>query len=1073
MVRFTLFCFFISIIQVMAFDSYAQMTRISLNADKEKLETVLSMIEDESEFFFLYNKDLIDVEQKVNVHAQNETIKSILDEMLEGSDISFTVYDRQIVLTNVEVIEKMADQQNSVKGKITDSSGQPLPGVTVLIKGTTNGVVADNNGNYSLTALPGNAILVFSFVGMQTQEIPVDGNPNINVMMVEDAVGIDEVVVVGYGTQKKSDITGAIGSVDKEVLESGTSANLIQTLQGRLPGMNITVESSSAEQNAVMMVRGPSSLKTSGAFNSANSPLVIVDGIPYPSGLSSINIADVESIDVLKDASSAAIYGTRASNGVILITTKKGQKGGKMRIEYKGTYGISEITNLPNMMNGRQFYDWKLAYDQTSSDPNLVFTTTELENYNNGVFTDWVDLATRQGSQQEHTFSISGGSEKNQYYFSANVLLVDGIAVNDKYDRYSYRFNFEQDITSWLKFGTNTNLRYENRDGSSASFYEAFYMNPLVDPYDDQGNIKQIPWPEDVLFGNPLETLNHDNTDRAYNVHTNNYFDVDIPFVPGLNYRLNTGLSFSYGNYENYEGEGTAAGEFNNGALYVRNDLTNNCVIENILSYKREYDKHSIYFTGLYSFEVEQYKTRRLSASNFPTHKLGTYGAHTGELIVPADGYSKSTIESQMGRLNYVYNGKYLATATVRRDGYSAFGEDTKYGIFPSFALGWNVGEEGFISDNISWIDNLKLRTSWGKNGNRAVGPYSTLARTTARHYLGGEYAKETAIGYVPATLSSPDLGWEFSTTINAGIDFSFLKGRLSGTLELYKKESEQILAETIPAVYGVSGNERYRNIGMTEVKGLELTLNGTLIQTDDFSWNLGIVVDGFKDKIISLTDSETDNLVNSWFIGESFKVYYGYEWERIWQEDDDIIEGRDPGDVKVLDYVEDGVIDENDRHLIGQYYPDFSGAINTNIFYKNFSVEMLFQGVFGNERPNSLYEFRNNWDARRNGLYIDNYWTPETPNNTYHANDYEANHPSYHADYFENASYLRLKNLKIGYDFTNSKINVANFSQLNVFMNASNLFTITNWTGLDPELTSQTNIPLSRTYLIGVNISL
>ncbi|WP_299583066.1 TonB-dependent receptor [uncultured Sunxiuqinia sp.] len=1066
----------ILISQTFAISSYSQDKLLSLRLTNSTVKDALIEIEKSSEFYFLYSNLLVDVDRQINVDLNNKKIEEVLADIFQGTETIFVINDRQIIL---KPDSKDADwlgmqQKRTVAGKVVDENGQPLPGVTVLVKGTTQGTVTDFDGNYTIDDIPSTGVLIFSFVGMQAQEIVVGNQMTVNVTMAEDAIGIEEVVAVGYGVQKKSDITGAITSVDKEVLEKGTSANLLQTLQGRLAGINITNQSASAEQNAVMMVRGPSSLKSSsGEFNTANAPLIIVDGIPYSGSLSSINPIDVESIEVLKDASSSAIYGTRSSNGVILISTKKGEKG-KISLQYRGTYGISEITNIPHMMSAQEFYDWKLAYDESASnDPTKAFTTSELENYNNGVFTDWIDLGTRTGNQQEHTFSISGGSERNKYYFSANVLQVEGIAENDKFDRYSYRLNLEQEITKWLKFGTNTNMLYANRDGKSIRFHDAFYMNPLVSPYDENGEIKINPWPEDVFFDNPLEPLNHDNQDREYKVITNNYIDLDVPFVKGLNYRLNTGILFLYRNMENYEGAGTKKGFTNNGALSVDNRNTNNYTVENILTYKRRFDDHSLYFTGLYSFEMNELKIRKLSASNFPLHILGTYGAHTGGLIIPDDGYSKSTISSLMGRLNYNYKGKYLLTGTVRRDGYSAFGDDTKYGIFPSVAIGWNIGDEAFIDDNISWIDQIKLRGSWGRNGNQAVSSYSTLAKTIERSYLGGSNATETAIGYVPGSLASPDLGWEFSTTINAGIDFSLNKGRFSGSFEIYKKESEQILEERIPAIYGVIGNKRLRNIGITEVKGLELTLNTKLITNRDFSWDAGIVIDGFRDKIVSLTQGQTDDVANKWFIGEPFIVYYGYEFDGIWQEGDNIVEGREPGDVKVKDYFKDGVVDMNDRHIIGQYYPDFSYSINTNFKYKNLSVDMLFQGVYGNERPNGLYDYEQHWDARRNSLFIKEYWTPDNPINTYHSNKLYGNHPTYHVDFFEDASYLRFKNLNISYDFTHSKLNVANFAQLNLFFNGSNLFTLSKWTGLDPEFSDQTSQPLSRTYLIGVNVTL
>ncbi len=1065
--RNTVLILLISALQVFATGSYAQTKTISLAMNDASIRDVLYAIQNQSEFYFLYNSELIDVTKKVDITIEEEKVDAILTRLFDKNEVDFLIKDRYIVLTpvggNVELFA--IQQQPAVSGIVTDESGQPLPGVTVVVKGTTQGTVTNADGEYALRDIPEDATLQFSFVGMRKEEVEVGNQTNINVEMVVDAIGLEEVVAVGYGTVRKRDLTGSVTSVQAETLENAASPNIVQALQGVMPGLSVTTNSSSAEQNAILRVRGEQSITAS------NNPLIILDGIPWEGNLSEIPTADVQSIEVLKDASSTAIYGARGANGVIIITTKKG-KIGKTTVSIRSSYGALQLAKKPNVYNGEQFYAYKLDYHQ--GDPENVFTQTELDNYAAGISTDWVDLVTRTGQQQEHTLTLSGGGENHLFFISGNFMDTKGIAKNDDFSRYSFRLNFQKDLSDWLRFATNTSMVYLDRDGRPAEFEDAIRMNPLTTPFNEDGSIKIYHWPEDPFFTNPLGPLNVQDINRDSKVFANNYFDVDIPFIKGLNYRLNTGLTFRYANQESYWDDKTSQGFTAGGVSDVTNRTDISALVENIINYEKLFGDHSIKFTGLYSYQWDEYKTRRVRAEGFPSHVLTTYQASSGSLINPTSNLTQMGLVSQMARLNYIYKGKYLFTSTVRRDGYSGFGENTKYGVFPSFALSWNLSEENFIAENFDWIEQLKLRTSWGESGNQAIGAYSTLSRLANRDYLTGNTGTTTATGYVPSKLANPDLGWETTKSWNVGLDFIIFNGRLGGSMDVFKSNvSDLLLNRQISAVFGIPGSEITENIGKTENKGLEFSLNGTPVQTRDFTWNLTLNYSASRNKIVDLYGDGKDDVLNGWFIGEPINVAYVYGFEGIWQLDDNIEDSAqpfaEPGFVKATDKNGDGEITPEDR-IIRDVNPDFIAGLNSNFKYKNLSLNLLFSGVVGGLKSFNYTNLALAWDYRRNHYDYFDFWTPDNPTNKYPANRLNVNlNPT--ASMLEDASFVRLKDVRLAYDLSQVAKELINLSKLSIYFNVNNVFTLTNWPGIDPELSNQESIPLQRTYVMGLNV--
>ncbi|HXI01145.1 MAG TPA: TonB-dependent receptor [Sphingobacteriaceae bacterium] len=952
-------------------------------------------------------------------------------------------------------------QNRTISGKVTDQKNMPLPGVTVTVKGTSTRAGTGADGNYSIMA-GNNDVLQFSYIGFANKELSVTANGNtLNVALGEDMTTLNEVVVVGYGTQKRSDVTGAVASVDKKRLEEVPNTNFAQALQSSVPGLSIDQNAGGAEgNNNTIRIRGRNSI------SAATSPLIILDGVPYNGSISDINPPDIESIDVLKDASSAAIYGSRGANGVILITSKKGLRG-KPTISYNGFYGIQNLSNLPGILSPEEFYNFKKIRE-----PNSI-TLSEQAVFDSKNFPNYLGLTTRQGSKMQHTLGVSGGAENSRYYVSASYLDVQGVALNDAFKRLSTRVNLEMNIKDWLTYGTNSQLGYNTRDGLPATFSGstgAYDFNPLTTPFNADGSQKIYPWPEDVFFGNPLSPTLASNEDRTSKIISNNYLDIKLPFIKGLSYRFNTGIEYTNRSANTYYGVDTRRGLQAKGDLAMRSSNNSNILVENIVNYNRTIaKKHSLSFTGLYSIQTDKITTDTLDATGFPNDVLTFYQAKVASSILPAAGYAKETLISQMARINYSFNSKYLLTLTGRRDGFSAFGANKKYAFFPSVAVGWNVSEEKFLTDN-KIISSLKLRLSYGSNGNQAVGAYSTLAKLSTRSYVDGATSLP---GYIPSSLANDDLGWETTTSLNAGIDFGLLEGRIQGSLDVYDKDTRDLLLRrAISSVHGVK--TIFQNIGKTSNKGMELGLNTTNLKYHDFSWSSNLAFSFYRNKIDDLYGNGLDDIENKWFIGQPISVNYGKIYNGVWQLTDDLTTspqpGVKPGFAKVVDQNSDGKIDALDNVVYGSRQPDFIYGLGNNFKYKNFSLYLFLQGVAGTERNNPLLSDAVQSGVRNNTVRK-NWWSPTNPTNDFYANALGVN--IHNVGMLEKDSYARLKDVSLSYDLPSKLLSHIQVGRLKVYANARNLLTFTKWTGTDPELDDQDAIPLQKEFVFGLNIGL
>lgn len=955
-------------------------------------------------------------------------------------------------------------QQITVRGRVlTAVSDEPVVGASVAVQGTARGALTDRAGRFVLNVPDANVSLVVSYLGLAETVVPVQGRTELIIRMRDEVVAIDSLVVVGYGAQRRSDITGAVSTVDASRFENTASTTVEQALQGTVAGVAVTSTSAGAEPRTDIIIRGRNSIKA------GNNPLVVVDGIPYEGAISEINPADIESINVLKDASAAAIYGARGSNGVLLVTTKRGR--GAARISYNGYIGMQDITNVPQLMSGAEFAEFKCQRLRGGTNCEAALTATERANLEAGRTANWVNLATRQGFQQQHNVAFSGGSDFTRYYINASALDVSGVARNDEFRRYAVRVNLDQDIKSWLSLGTNTQLSLTDRSGLAADFDEAFFMNPLTNPYQDDGStLTTTPWPEDIFWSNPLQGLLVVDDDRTRRVFSSNHIDVSVPFVSGLSYRLNGGVDFADGQSGRYYGRNTRTGEETQGRATTANDNRFDWTVENILRLQRSFGgRHELDLTGLFSVQSNDLETDRLRSEGFPNDVLTYRQANLGALIVPSVSVSRSKLVSQMGRLNYSYRDRYLVTVTGRRDGYSGFGANHKYGFFPSVALAWNVVNEPFWP-LFEGLNLLKLRFSYGQNGNQAIRPYQTLARLDDSSYVNGA---NTAPGFIPITLGNPNLRWETTTTANAGLDVALLSNRLQATVDFYRARTKDLLLDRlISPVHGVTSIAE--NIGRTQNTGIEVQLSTLNLKRGDFEWRSNLNVSTNRNEIVDLYGNGVDDLLNRWFIGQPIDVNYAYKFDGIWQVGDDIANSAQPkakpGDVRIVDVNGDGKIDPLDRTFIGSLEPSYSAGFSNSLGYKGLLITAFFNTVQGVTRANSLLGTNLvHAEVRRNTIKRE-YWTPENASNTVPANREDSNLLS--VSFFEDASFIRLKDLTVSWDLPPSLTRHVRGQGMRLYVSGRNLWTQTDWSGLDPELNNQRAIPLERVIIGGLNVN-
>ena len=999
-------------------------------------------------------------------------------------------------------------QTRQITGKVTDATGGPLIGVSVVIKGTTQGGITDDNGAFSLQAA-NNATLVFSYVGFDAQEINV-GTKNVIDLQLTEGKALDEIVVTGYGTQKKSQTTGAISSINARQITEMPITNVAQALQGRVAGVDVVQSGSKPGSVPTIRVRGRRS------FRASNDPLYVVDGIPISGGYEDLNPNDVQSLEILKDATATAIYGARGANGVILITTKRGNVGEKKKttVSYDTYVGTTQALDKIRLFTGPEFAEYiresrrgivsGSTYKDAAGNPvptgksdafadSKLFEAVEIDGIAQGRTTDYQDMILQKGFQQNHSLGVQGGNEKTAFYVSGSFFKDKGISYGLDYSRMSLRFNIDHKINDRIKIGLSSYNMYSLRNGANLNPYGfTLQQNPLAKARDDQGNII-FAQTTDALLTNPLaEIVPGAQIDQAKRYRFLNSVYTELKIIDGLTYRANFGPDFTIQRAGRFTGAVTNDLKFGAPTASVNNFFAFNWVLENIVNYNKAFGKHNVGLTVLHSVQKDNFENSNISVQGVPAEPQAFYNLGNASSVTGVGtGLIQRTINSFMGRVNYDYNGKYLLTATLRRDGASPFGVNTKYGNFPGIALGWNIANENFLKGS-KWLDILKLRASYGSVGNQAVAPYQTQGLLSRTAYAWGTTA---AFGQRPSTIPNPDLHWETSTTQNIGLDFSLLKGRVYGTFEVYKvNTTDLLLADQLPGSIGFSSVTR--NVGETQNKGIELSLTTVNIDKGGFKWSTDFTFTKNNEQIISLYNGKVDDPGNKWFIGKPLTAFFDLKKDGIWQlgqEDAAKSFGSRVGQIHVNDNngrdattgqltgKPDGKINADDRVFLGSEIPDWSGGVTSRFSYKGVDFSFILYARIGQTILSAFHRDFNQLAGRYEQIKVD-YWTPNNPTNEFPQPNKDQEFPVNNQTliYFD-GSFVKIRNINFGYTLPTSLTKKIGVESLRIF---SSIQQPKIWSqyrdkynGVDPETTENASTggrgvtPATKVYTVGVNV--
>jgi len=1086
--RFTIFILLVSVSQTFAIKSYAQLAKISLDMTDVSVEEVIDQIESNTEYFFMYNNDLVDVSRKVDIRVEENNINEVLDKLFQNTEVSYSILDRHILLINDKIEGSNSQQQKSVSGKVTDPSGIPLPGATIMVKGSLNGTISDIDGNYTLLDIPGNVILVYSFIGMKSQEIIFNGQANVNVTLTENTIGLNEVIAVGYGTQKKANLTGAVGRVQMGDMESRPLTNASLALQGTVSGVYALQSSGKpGDDNAVIDIRGV------GTWTN-NSPLVIIDG--FPGSMSDVNANDIETISVLKDAASSSIYGNRAANGVILITTKKGTAG-KMKVSYNGYFGVQKATRLPSVLNSVEYATLRNeASVNSGSVPN--YTDEDIQKYaahNDPMYPDidYFKVYYGQANTQNHRVNISGGNENVQYAFMLGHLNQDGIMVATSYKKTDFRSNINAFFLKDKKLRLSTKLAGNlGIKGEPTSVWNATWYATLAPVYP----LKNAEGEYMTVNGelNPYASIKTGSTAETKRYNFSGQVEAEYEITNDLSAQVTYGYKVTTSNRNAFNAnvtlfnkDGSTKKETSD--LSVRNGTDVQTMLTSLLKYNKTFGKHEIKLLAGYSEEEFTYDWESGYRKNFVNNtqrvlSLGDAATQTND----AGSYDLG-LRSYFGRINYVFDDKYLFEANIRRDGSSRFASGNQWGTFPSFSGGWIISQEEFMQD-ANWLNFLKLRASWGQLGNENIPNYyngSDILQSGRNYSLGGTLYSGVAL----QDMINKDLSWETSQQLNFGIDVTFGNG-IELTVDYFDKKTKNlILPQQIPWTMQLSSPNV--NAGEVQNKGVEASLTYRKTFSNGLKFRTTFNASHIVNKITKM-DPEYLTSPKAQKVGYAINSFYGYKMDGIYQVSDFDYDGSaytlkpdvvsvsnyvaQPGDIKFKDLDGDGVVDQNnDRTVIGKQFPDLTYSMNVNLEWKQFDFSAFFQGVQGIEGY-FYYEIATPFSGVSNlGSWWKDRWTPENPSNTMPRVTLEENRTNVHSSFYtEDASYLRLKNIELGYTLSPEIVSRIGLSSVRFYGSIQNAFTITNFKGFDPEQTiDQTRaeaFPQVRVMTMGINVN-
>ena len=1094
---------------------------LSLDFENAPLSEVIEAIKGQSDYLFI-NKG-VDVTMTVSIFAENESMERICEMLFIPVNVKYTIDGSTVIIENMpEPVE--------VTGTVNDADGQPVPGVAVLIKGTTAGTTTDLDGRFSLKASPANT-LVFSCIGFENQEITVGNRTSLKVRLNEDSVLLESVVVIGYGVVNARDVTTAISSIKAEDIQNQAISDFRQSMVGKMPGVQVMQTSGDPEGSVMIRVRGIRSA------TAGNDPLYIVDGVPMENGLNNLNSNDIESMEVLKDASSAAIYGSRGSNGVILITTKKGHSD-RLSVSYDGYYGLEQVSKKIDLMNAYEYAQLsKEAHDAAYLDLNPGGTApngsrpesfmnypVELIPYLNGeaglTDTDWQDAIFRNANTTSHNISISRNTENVNYFISGNYYYKEGIIINSDFERYSFRLNLDGKYKRF-KYGINFSPSYSKSNkvdasgsyGSGGIVQSALTSCPIWPVYNEDGSfnfqgngywrIGNDYQHNEILNPVALATLQSEVIDRI-SMTGRAFMGLDI--WKGLSFQTSVGGSF-YGAIDNkyrsselpllgkeyYDAKSNPTGYASSGFYF-------NWLIENQLTYDRTFGEHSLNVVLVQSAQKETYKTLNVTATDYPNDYNQTIGGGT-----VSDGDSKTeqwSLASYLARVQYNYKGKYMLSAAIRADGSSRFGKNNRWGYFPSASAAWRISGEPFFKETLqlSWVSDLKLRASYGQTGNFQIGNYRHLATMSPDDYILGTGAGSLASGYKPSDVENPDLTWEKTSMFNVGVDLSVLQGYFNLTAEYYYANTTDMLLEVpIPHLTGYSNT--LMNIGKVNNRGWELSASSAHSFANGISYSVNANWARNVNEVMALGANDTpiiesgsvDHAYYITQVGEPIGSYYLLVQDGIFRNEEDLkayphVSSARPGDFRFVDVDGDGAIDlEKDRTIVGNYMPDFTYGFGGTFAYMGIDFAVAFQGVYGNEILNLNRRYLDNMEGNTNGTRAAlNRWKSATDigdGNTNRANRKQTGNNSRTSTWhIEDGSYLRLQNIALGYTLPEKWTQKFFVQKLRVYLSAQNLFTWTEYSGYNPEVSGSSSAltpgedygtyPLAKTYMVGLNIT-
>lgn len=1092
--RISTFLLMVCVFCSYAGNAHSQNAKVSIRMNNVKLDKILNEIENQTDYLFIYNNQ-VDINKITSVKVKNEAVAQVLDRILSGTGINYELEGTHIILTTEAIKDLHAQQQaKTVTGTVTDVSGEPIIGANIRIKGTTTGTITDIDGNFSIKAEPQSVIEV-SYIGYLTQETVINNQKSIRFLLKEDTKTLDEVVVIGYGVQKKADLTGSVANINTEKLNTQSNANIGQALQGKIAGVDIVSQGGAPGSGTRIMVRGI------GTLNNA-SPLYIVDGM-YMNSIDHINPNDIASIDVLKDASSAAIYGSRAANGVIIVTTKEGSNTeGKPIIDLSVNLGISTASKFLDMLDAKGWAEVTTIARQAIGKPALDMATDLANKPDN----DWQDIMFRPALMQNYNLFVKGGGKYSTYYTGLGYFNQDGIVKGTNYQRYNIQSKndykrgiFSAGTNLIISFSHDKPLHQELRGGMIGTILQSV---PTLEKYDDTreggyggtyGDVVNIPHPLAIIDDNIMDRYNEN-----VKIFANLYAQIEL--FKGLKYKLNLTPDFSFERYKNYLNKydfGLATNSITQ--LTERQRRRRNILVENLLTFDRTFGEHKISALAGYTYQDSRFRHIQAYGEGLP-QGLEEIDAATTNRSNEGNSW-RSVLTSILGRVFYSYQNKYLFTATIRRDGSSKFGKNNRYGYFPSFSLGWNVAEEKFM-ENVHWLDQLKLRGGYGVLGNQEIDNYqysSTI--TTGINYPDGNGG--LLQGAFPKNFANPDIKWEETAMTNVGIDFMAFNNRLSLTADYYVKNTKDILL-TVPIPISSGGaNDPIRNAGKIRNNGFEFNLGWMDQPNPDISYGINLIGSFNKNKVIAMGSesgsikggSTNQNITTSetkagypiggyWLISTAGYFNSQEEVDAYAKDGKKIQPAAEPGDIKFVDANNDGVINDDDRVFQGSPFPDFTFALNGNMRYKNFDLSIGLQGVLGNKIYNATRQTLEDVTKGSNFLAscLD-YWTPENKNASHPRLTWDDPNRNTRAEsdrYLENGSYLRLRSVQLGYTFPQTWFKGA-IQHARVYINAENLFTITSYSGYSPDVNADNAnyrgfdnfiYPTNRTFMLGLNVT-